>query len=73
MDIQKIDKEILKAALKEILVEDSSSLKSILKEILLEISAEAKADSNHQNEDKTIGDLIDANIKRYDAELKALA
>lgn len=71
MDIQKIDKETLKAVLKEILVEDSSSLKSILKEILLEINAEAKSD--HQNDDKTIEDLIDSNIKKYDAELKALA
>ncbi len=69
MDIQKIDKETLKAVLKEILIEDSSSLKSILKEILLEINEEAKADS----EDKTIEDIIDLNMKKYDAELKALA
>ncbi len=69
MDIQKIDKETLKAVLKEILIEDSSSLKSILKEILLEINEEAKADSEY----KTIEDIIDLNMKKYDAELKALA
>ena len=72
MDIQKIDKKTLKAALKEILAEDFSSLKSILKEILLEINEEAKADSK-DNEDKTIEDIIDLNMKKYDAELKALA
>jgi hypothetical protein len=58
-----LDKELVKQALKELIIEDSAYLKRIIKEIITEES----------NEDAELEMLIKKNFKRFDETFKALA
>ena len=58
-----LDKEIVKKALKELMVEDLSSFKQILKEVI----------SESFYEDAEFENLIKKNFKKYEATYRALA
>jgi|AntRauTorckE5430_2_1112549.scaffolds.fasta_scaffold01361_11 hypothetical protein len=71
MNIQEIDKAILKSTIREILIEDSSIFKNIIREILIEnkvIGEDAESKRRQQ-----IEALIDADFDKYDDVFKALA
>ncbi len=58
-----LDKEIVKKALKELMVEDLGFFKQILKEVV----------SDTMDDDAEFENLIKKNFKKYDATFKALA
>jgi len=71
MDIEKIDKAVLKELIKEIIAEDASLFKEIIKELLIEnevIVADKQAARN-----KKIEGLIKEYFDKYDDVFKALA
>ncbi|MFN3848283.1 MAG: hypothetical protein ACK4NY_02590 [Spirosomataceae bacterium] len=58
-----VDKELVKQALKELIIEDSDYFKKIIKELISEAN----------NEDEELEFLIKKNFKRFDETFKALA
>lgn len=59
-----LDKELVKAALKEILIEDPALIKKALQELISE-----DKDSEHE----LIQHFLDNNFKRFDKTFKALS
>ena len=71
MDIQNIDKTILKSTIKEILIEDTSIFKDIIREILIE--NKIIGDNAESERQQKIEALIDADFDKYEDVFKALA
>jgi hypothetical protein len=71
MDIQGIDKTILKSTIKEILIEDTSIFKDIIREILIE--NKIIGDNAESERQQKIEALIDADFDKYEDVFKALA
>lgn len=71
MNIQEVDKAVLKSTIKEILIEDTSIFKEIIREILIENKVIGE-DAESQRQQK-IEALIDADFDKYDDVFKALA
>lgn len=58
-----VDKELVKQALKELMIDDSDYFKKIIKELISEAN----------NEDEELAFLIKKNFKRFDETFKALS
>ncbi len=71
MNIQQIDKAVLKSTIKEILVEDTSIFKDLIREILIENNV--IGDNAEIKRQQKIKALIDADFDKYDHVFKALA
>ena len=59
-----LDKELVKAALKELLIEDPTLIKKALHELLSD---------NQDSDQELIQHIINKNFKRFDKTFKALA
>lgn len=71
MDVQNIDKSVLKSIIREILKEDMSLFKDIIKEVLMENQVIV---SKEQKERRgKLEKLIDDDFEKYDEVFKALA
>jgi len=68
MNTVKVDRATLKAAIKEILLEDRSILKDVVKEILAEHLKQAKEERL-----KKLDKIIDEDFEEYDEVFRALA
>ena len=71
MDIQNIDKSVLKTIIREIIKEDISLFKDTIKEILLENQIIVSTEQKERRE--KLEKLIDDDFKKYDEVFKALA
>jgi len=75
MDLNKVDREVLKNVLKEIITEDFDSFRALIKETVREIISEneiAKEESNEVRVNK-LESFIDEDFDNYDEVFKALA
>ncbi len=70
MDLEKVDKAILKAVIKEMLLEDISIFKGVIKEILAE--NQVIISKEQENRRKRLEMLIDEDFDNYDEVFKAL-
>jgi len=69
-----VDKATLKAAIKEMLLEDKSILKEVVKEILDEHFTKAKEENlNKEERLEKLNKIIDKDFEEYDAVFRALA
>ncbi len=71
MDLEKIDKSILKSVIKEIIKEDSGLLKDVIKELLIENKVIINDEQNNRRE--KVEKLIESNFDKYDDVFKTLA
>jgi hypothetical protein len=71
MNIQEIDKAVLKSTIREILIEDTGIFKEIIREILIE--NQVIIDEAQSKRRQKIEALIDADFDKYDEVFKALA
>ncbi len=71
MDLAKIDKQILKPIILEILAENPSLLKGIINEILIENKIIVSKEQETRR--KKLQQLIEEDFARYDEVFKALA
>ena len=67
MDVRKIDKEVLKSIIREIIKEDRGLFKEVFKEVLIENQVIVT------KEQTKIEQLIDTNFDKYDEVFKVLA
>ena len=72
MGIDTINKEMLKAALKELIQEDPSILTSSLRELIHESTTSASTETAEQRRDR-IQSLIQKDFDKYDDVFRALA
>jgi Tfp pilus assembly pilus retraction ATPase PilT len=71
MNIEKVDKEVLKSVITEVLIENPNYFKEILTEILSEHSI---IDSNVKNERSSrLKEMIQEDFDKYGAVFKSLA
>ncbi|MCR9103339.1 MAG: hypothetical protein NXI25_25550 [bacterium] len=71
MNIEKVDKEVLKSVITEVLIENPNYFKEILTEILSENSI---IDSNVKNERSSrLKEMIQEDFDKYGAVFKSLA
>jgi hypothetical protein len=71
MDIKEIDRAVLKATIREILIEDSDVFRAVIREVLAETeipSIQAKTERQQK-----IERLIKSDFDKYDEVFKALA
>ena len=71
MDLLTVDKNSLKAAFSEMLLENRDFFKNIIREVINEKISNSSIDAD--SEMRYIDTLIDEDFKKYDAVFKALA